>query len=105
MACTFNPPLLIGGGDASNDRSPALHFFTAQLPSWQPDVLRAPRAFARPNLKPTTTSHIQHETSMSFIGTQGNMATDQNHVPRVHVPMPSDPEGLDRILDPEGVER
>ena len=33
------------------------------------------------------------------------MATDQNHVPRVHVPMPSDPEGLDRILDPEGVER
>ena len=34
-----------------------------------------------------------------------DMATDQNHVPRVHVPMPSDPEGLDRILDPEGVER
>ena len=34
-----------------------------------------------------------------------NMATDQNHVPRVHVPMLSDPEGLDRILDPEGVER
>ena len=33
------------------------------------------------------------------------VATDQNHVPRVHVPMPSDPEGLDRILDPEGVER
>ena len=33
------------------------------------------------------------------------MATDQNHVPSVHVPMLSDPEGLDRILDPEGVER
>ena len=33
------------------------------------------------------------------------MATDQNHVPRVHVPMLSDPEGLDRILDPESVER
>ena len=36
---------------------------------------------------------------------QNHMATDQNHVPRVHVPMPSDPEGLDRILDPEGVEQ
>ena len=34
-----------------------------------------------------------------------HMATDQNHVPRVHVPMLSDPEGLDRIVDPEGVER
>ena len=34
-----------------------------------------------------------------------HMAADQNHVPRVHVPMLSDPEGLDRILDPEGVER
>ena len=34
-----------------------------------------------------------------------DMATNQNHVPRVHVPMLSDPEGLDRILDPEGVER
>ena len=33
------------------------------------------------------------------------MATHQNPVPRVHVPMLSDPEGLDRILDPEGVER
>ena len=33
------------------------------------------------------------------------MVTDQNHVPRVHVPMLSDPEGLDRVLDPEGVER
>ena len=33
------------------------------------------------------------------------MATNQNHVPRVHVPMLSDPERLDRILDPEGVER
>ena len=33
------------------------------------------------------------------------MATDQNHVPRVHVPTLSDPEGLDRRLDPEGVER
>ena len=34
-----------------------------------------------------------------------HMAADQNHVPPLHVPMPSDPEGLDRILDPEGVER
>ena len=34
-----------------------------------------------------------------------HMATDQNHVPPLHVPMPSDPEGPDRILDPEGVER
>ena len=33
------------------------------------------------------------------------MATDQNHVPRVFIRMLSDPEGLDRILDPEGVER
>ena len=33
------------------------------------------------------------------------MATDQNDVPRVHVSMLSDPEGLDRIVDPEGVER
>ena len=31
--------------------------------------------------------------------------TNQNHVPRVHVSMVSDPEGLDRILDPESVER
>ena len=34
-----------------------------------------------------------------------HLALDQNHVPRVHVPMLSDPEGLDRTLDPEGVER
>ena len=33
------------------------------------------------------------------------MATNRNHVPRVHVPMLSGPESLDRILDPEGVER
>ena len=36
---------------------------------------------------------------------RAHMATDQNHVPRAHVPKLSDPEGLDRILDPEGVER
>ena len=30
-----------------------------------------------------------------------HVATDQKHVPRVHGPMLSDPEGLDRILDPE----
>ena len=34
-----------------------------------------------------------------------HVATDQNHVPRVHVPMLSDQEGLDRILDPESGER
>ena len=33
------------------------------------------------------------------------LATDHNHVPRVHVPMLSDPEGLDGTLDPEGLER
>ena len=33
------------------------------------------------------------------------MATDQNHMPRVHVPMLSDPKGLDRTLDPEGLEQ
>ena len=32
-------------------------------------------------------------------------ATDENHLPRVQVPMLSDPEGLDRTLDPEGLER
>ena len=32
------------------------------------------------------------------------MATDQDHVPRVHVPMPCDPKGLHHILDPEGLE-
>ena len=30
------------------------------------------------------------------------MATDQNHVPRVYVPILSDPEGLDRILGSGG---
>ena len=34
-----------------------------------------------------------------------HMATGHNHVPRGHVPMLSDPEGLDRTLDPEGLER
>ena len=34
----------------------------------------------------------------------GKMATDQNDVPRIHVPMLSDPEGLDRTLDPEGLD-
>ena len=33
------------------------------------------------------------------------LATDQNHVTRVYVPILSDSEGLDRILDPEGLER
>ena len=33
------------------------------------------------------------------------MATDQNHMPRVHVPMLSDPEGLDGTLDPEVLEQ
>ena len=33
------------------------------------------------------------------------MAAGQNHVPRVHVPMLSDPEGLDRTLDRESLER
>ena len=36
---------------------------------------------------------------------QLQMATDQSHVPRVHVPMLSDPEGLDRTLDPEDLEQ
>ena len=35
----------------------------------------------------------------------GMSLTDKNHMPPVHVPMLSDPEGLDRVLDPEGVER
>ena len=30
------------------------------------------------------------------------MADGQNHVPRVHIPMLSDPEGLDRTLDQDG---
>ena len=30
------------------------------------------------------------------VGSAEYMATDQNHVPRVHVPMLSDPEGLER---------
>ena len=33
------------------------------------------------------------------------VATDQNHMPHVHVPMVADPEGLDCTLDPEGLER
>ena len=35
----------------------------------------------------------------------GYMATDRNHVPRVHVPMLPDLEGLDRTRDVEGLER
>ena len=39
------------------------------------------------------------------ITTHEHMATDQKHVPRVNVPMLSDLEGLDRVLDPKGVEQ
>ena len=44
-----------------------------------------------------------------YIYTCVYMATYQNHVPparvRVHVPMLSDPEGLDLTLGPESLER
>ena len=33
------------------------------------------------------------------------MATHQNRMPRVNVPMLSDPEGLDRTLGPDGLDR
>ena len=33
------------------------------------------------------------------------MDIDQNHLPVVHVPVLSDPEGLHRTLAPEGLDR
>ena len=63
--------------------------------------------------------HIRHDLVWSRVNAELNtaaffspssvkviyLATIKKHVPRVHVPMLSDPEGLDRIFDPEGVER